>query len=76
LVLGFNWLGSKEDELLAAWMAATAYAHATNGTILDGEESKFHTPTRAREIVHDLQHPSPATLAAIREIKERLSRKA
>ena len=36
-VLIFVWLGSKENELLAAWMAATAYAQATDGMILDGE---------------------------------------
>jgi hypothetical protein len=74
-VLGFVWLGSKENELLAAWMAATAYARVTNGVILDGEGMKFLTPAQARTIVHDLEHPSPETLAAIREIKERLSRK-
>jgi hypothetical protein len=56
-------------------MAATAYARVTNGVILDGEGIKFHTPAQASAIVYDLEHPSPETLAAIREIKERLSRK-
>jgi hypothetical protein len=74
-VLGFVWLGSKENELLAAWMSATAYARETNGVILDGEGMKFLTPAQAHAIVHDLEHPSPKTLAAIREIRERLSRK-
>jgi hypothetical protein len=74
-VLGFVWLGSKENELLAAWMAATAYATATNGVVLDGEGIRFLTPAQARAIVHDLEHPSPETLAAIKEIKERLSRR-
>ncbi len=74
-VLVFVWLGSKENELLAAWMAATAYAQATDGMILDGEAGKMCTPADARALVRDLEHPSPAALAALREIRERLSRK-
>ena len=61
-VLGFVWLGNKENELLAAWMAATAYAQATDGMILDGEAGKMCTPSDARALVHDLEHPPPATL--------------
>lgn len=75
-LLVFSWLGSKENELLAAWMAATAYARATNGIIYDGEEGKLLTPAQAHDYVHKLEHPSPETLAAIKEIKERLARKA
>jgi hypothetical protein len=56
-VLAFRWLGSKEAELLAAWMAATAYAQATDGVILDGEEGKVFTPVEGRQLVHDLGHP-------------------
>jgi hypothetical protein len=74
-VLVFVWLGSKENELLAAWMAATAYAQATDGMILDGEAGKMCTPADARVLVHDLEHPSPAALAAMQEIRERVSRK-
>lgn len=74
-VLVFVWLGSKENELLAAWMAATAYAQATDGMILDGETCKMCTPADARALVHDLEDPSPAALAALREIRERLNRK-
>jgi hypothetical protein len=75
-VLAFRWLGSKEIELLSAWMAGTAYAQATGGVILDGEEGKVRTPAQARELVHDLEHPSPATLAAIEEIKRRRGQKS
>ena len=42
--LGFRWLGSRIDELQAAWMAATAYAATTGGIIFDCEESKILTP--------------------------------
>ena len=70
--LGFRWLGSKESELLAAWMAATAYAQASAGVIFDGEEGKIFTPVEARQLVHDLEHPSPAALAAMEEVRRRL----
>jgi hypothetical protein len=69
--LEFDWLGSRESELLAAWMAATAYIEATNGVIFDGEESKFQLPSQARKIVQDLEHPSPAYEAARRELRRR-----
>jgi hypothetical protein len=59
-VLSFRWLGSKESELLAAWMAGTAYAQTSGGVILDGEEGKIFTPAEARQLVHDIEHPSPA----------------
>ena len=68
-VLGFRWLGSKESELLAAWMAGTAYAQASGGVILDGEEGKIFVPVEGRKLVYDLEHPSPAALAAMEEIK-------
>ncbi len=50
-VLAFRWLGSKESELFAAWMAGTAYAQATGGVILDGEEGRIFTPAQARELI-------------------------
>ena len=75
-VLAFRWLGSKESELLAAWMAGTAYAQASGGVILDGEEGKIFTSIEGRKLVHDLEHPSPAALAAMEEIKRRLSEKS
>lgn len=64
------WLGSRENELIAAWMAAAAYARATNGMILDGETGEFNTPDQARKVVYDCEHPSPA----MQELKERLNR--
>jgi hypothetical protein len=52
-ILAFRRLGSKNNELIAAWMAGTAYAQATNGVILDGEEGRIFTPrsTSARRPV-------------------------
>jgi hypothetical protein len=68
-------VGSKESELLAAWMSGTAYAQATDGVIFDGEEGKIFTPVAGRKLVYDLEHPSPAALAAMEEIKRRLNEK-
>jgi hypothetical protein len=75
-VLSFRWLGSKENELLAAWMAGTAYAQATGGVILDCEEGRIFTPAEGRKLVYDLEHPSPAALAQMEEIKRRLTDKS
>lgn len=72
-VLVFVWLGSKWNELVAAWMAATAYARVTDGIIFDGEAGKFCTPAEARAVVDDLE--SPETLARMQAIREELRRK-
>src|SRR6185437_6163671 len=39
--LGFRWRGDLA-ELLAVWMAATAYARATGGTIFDPEADRTY----------------------------------
>ena len=73
-VLGFVWLGNRWNELLAAWMAATAYARATNGMILDGEgEGRLCTPAAARALVERFE--SPESLAQMQAIRDELSRK-
>lgn len=72
-VLHFVWLGSKWNELLAAWMAATAYARVTDGIIIDGEDWKFYTADQARAVVDD--NESPETLARMQAIRDELSRK-
>lgn len=72
-VLNFVWLGSRWNELLAAWMAATAYARVTDGIIIDGEDWKFYTADQARAVVDD--NESPETLARMQAIRDELSRK-
>lgn len=72
-VLHFVWRGSKWNELLAAWMAASAYARATNGIIIDGEDWKFYTAAQARARVVYLE--SPESLARMQEIRDELRRK-
>ncbi len=53
--LGFRWLGSKVNELRAAWMAGTGYAQAIGGVIVDDQELKLHTPEQAREVVRSVE---------------------
>ena len=47
--LAFRWLGSNFAELLAAWMAGSAYARATDGVVFDLETGEVMTPSRAVE---------------------------
>jgi hypothetical protein len=58
-VLAFRWVGSKVNELRAAWMAGTAYAHATDGIIFDDQEGKFRNATEARDVVRDVERDMP-----------------
>jgi hypothetical protein len=58
-VLAFRWVGSKVNELRAAWMAATAYAQATEGVIFDDQEGKFRNAFEARKVVRDAERDMP-----------------
>lgn len=49
-VLGFRWVGGKKNELRAAWIAATAYAQATDGVVFDDQEGKVRDCAEAREV--------------------------
>lgn len=59
--LGLRWVGSKLEELRAAWMAATAYAKATDGMIFDDQEAKFRNAIEARQVVCDVERDLPNT---------------
>lgn len=69
--LGFRWLGSKENETLAAWMAGTAYARATGSIVINDQDSRIRTATESAEIVREIMHPSPAYEEARRELRRR-----
>jgi hypothetical protein len=58
-VLALRWVGSKVNELRAAWMAGTAYAQATDGLIFDDQEGKFRNATEARDVVRDVERDMP-----------------
>jgi hypothetical protein len=70
-VLAFRWLGSKEDETLAAWMAGTAYARATDGVIFNDQDSKSRTASESQEVVRDIENPSHTYEEARRELRRR-----
>lgn len=55
-VLAFRWLGSKRNELLAAWLAAAAYASATDGVIIDDQEEKIRNAAEARDVARGIYH--------------------
>ena len=52
-------------ELRSAWMAATAYAHATSGVVFDPQEDKLYDYDQAREAVRDIERNWPAVEAAV-----------
>jgi hypothetical protein len=58
--LGFR-VGGDFTELLAAFMAATAYARATGGVVWDGESGEVMLPDRAREVTRDIERDASAS---------------
>jgi hypothetical protein len=69
--LGFRWLGSKQNETLAAWMAGTAYARATVGIVINDQDSQQRTAAQSAEVVRDIEGPSQAYEEARRELRRR-----
>lgn len=53
-VLAFRF-GGCLDECISAYMAGAAYARATEGCVLDGEEARLLTPSEAVNVVRELQ---------------------
>src|SRR5258707_7617234 len=55
--MALNWIGDF-NEMQAAWMAATAYARATNGIVFDEEAGQLYDGVQAAqagpEIVRDI----------------------
>ena len=68
-VLALRW-GSNLNQVPAVWMAATAYAKATNGVVFDEEQSKVYSPTEARAVVADVEREMPEMEALLRNIKK------
>jgi hypothetical protein len=56
--LGLRIIGD-HDELRAAFMAATAYARATNGVVWDGESGEVMLPDRAAEVARQIDRDTP-----------------
>lgn len=73
--LGFRWRGDM-SELLAAWMAATAYAAATQGILFDHQEAKAFTPEQARETVRAIERDIPRMEAALAELIKKFAQRS
>jgi hypothetical protein len=56
--IAFTWASDFAEEI-AAWMAATAYAHATNGVVFDEQEGKIFTPEESLKITHEIEQRRP-----------------
>jgi|HubBroStandDraft_4_1064222.scaffolds.fasta_scaffold945967_1 hypothetical protein len=69
--LGLRWLGSKENETLAAWMAGTAYARATAGIVVNDQDNRNRTAAESAEVVREIESPSQAYEEARRELRRR-----
>lgn len=73
--LAFIW-GGNFDAMLAAWMAATAYAAAVEGIVFNEEEGKLLNPTECIETIREIERSRPEFEAAIREFMQQLSAKS
>jgi len=71
-VIAFTWSSDFAEEI-AAWMAATAYARATNGVIFDEQEGKILSPEEALKIAHDTEQRRPAMEAIVRDYIDQLA---
>ena len=74
-VLAFIW-GGNFDAMLAAYMAATAYAAATDGIVFDEQEGKLLSPAQSCETIKDIERSRPEFEAAMRDLMQQLSGKS
>jgi hypothetical protein len=68
--------GVNFDAMLAAWMAATAYAAAVDGIVFNEEEGKLLRPTECIETIREIERSRPEFEAAIREFMQQLQAKS
>ena len=66
-VLAFRW-GGNLNQVPAVWMAATAYAQATNGVVFDEEQRKICSPAGAKTVVADVEREMPQMEALLRKL--------
>ncbi len=64
-------IGSSIPSLLAAWIAATAYARATDGVVFDEADGKVYSSDEALELARDLQKDLPRLEAQVKELLAR-----
>jgi hypothetical protein len=71
----FTWSSDFAEEI-AAWMAAAAYAHATNGVIFDMQEGKIFTAAESLKIAREVEQRRPTLEAMLRDYIAQLSAKS
>jgi hypothetical protein len=69
-VLALRWNGNNLRERPAVWMAATAYARATDGVVFDEEARSTRTADKARIVVERIERDMPWTEALERHFTE------
>ena len=74
-VLALPWI-TGFDGLTAAWMAATAYARATNGAVFDPQEGRVFSPAEATKVVHNIERIRPEAEAKLQTFAEKPSTKS
>jgi hypothetical protein len=74
-VIAFTWSSDFTEEI-AAWMAATAYARATDGVIFDEQEGKLFTVDESVQITREIERRQPEMEAALRNFMQGLSAKS
>jgi hypothetical protein len=70
--LGFRW-GASLKAMQSAWMAATAYAAATNGIVIDDQELKIRTAQESRREVDDIVRGIPRMEEILRNFRASLA---
>src|SRR4029077_9200128 len=68
--MALNWIGDF-NEMQAAWMAAAAYARATNGIVFDEEAGQLYDGAQAAQAVQDIVREIPNLEAMIRDLIRR-----
>lgn len=67
-VLAFRWRADF-DELRAAWIAGSAYAHATEGIVFDDQEGKVRNAVEAGEVARvEYETPDPDVHSAVDQV--------
>lgn len=62
--------GGNLNQVPAVWMAATAYAKATDGVVFDEEEGKIRSAVDARTVVDDIERELPEMEAMLRQLNK------
>jgi hypothetical protein len=72
-VLAFRW-GGNLSQVPAVWMAATAYANATDGLVFDEEAGMMRSASDARRVVEEIEREMPEMEALLRNLQKPDSR--